>query len=230
MEIQTIKGRIEQKEQIAENTFSIKIVNNDGSAFDFKPGQFITLIIAPGVRRSYSVASTPGKNYIELIGDTVRGGPGSQFFLNSKVGDEVEFLFPLGNFFYVESEKPAYFFCTGTGIVPFMSMVEYALTILNSPRELTLYSGFRFQEDIIGDGLLKMLDIRFENFRYMINLTQPPEGYDGPVGRITQYIEKLENTDIEVYICGSNQMVLDVKEKLIAKGVPAEQIHHEMFY
>lgn len=230
MEIQTIKGKIEQKDLIAKNSYSIKISNVDGSEFAFKPGQFVTINVGNNVIRSYSIASTPGKNYIELIADTVRGGPGSQFFLNCKVGDEVEFLFPLGNFFYKESEKPVYFFCTGTGIVPFMSMIEYALTILNTQRQIILYSGFRFQEDIVGDGLLKMLDIRFENFRYMINLTQPPEGYEGPVGRITQYIDELKETDIEVYICGSNQMVLDVKEKLVAKGVPAEQIYHEMFY
>jgi CDP-4-dehydro-6-deoxyglucose reductase len=172
----------------------------------------------------------PGKEYIELIADTVRGGPGSQFFLNVKEGDSFEYLFPLGVFIYRDSVKPVFFFGTGTGVVPFMSMIEYALSAIKTTREIMLYAGFRHLEEVFGKELLELLDVRFENFNYKLNLTQPPEGWQGAVGRITQYIETLPGKDIEAYICGSNQMVTDVKAQLIARGVPENQIFHEMFY
>ncbi|HOY46821.1 MAG TPA: FAD-binding oxidoreductase [Candidatus Dojkabacteria bacterium] len=231
MEFKTFKGRIEQKEEVALKTYSIKIVDSEGGTFDFTPGQFATLTLGENVKRSYSVASIPGKPYIELIADTWKGGPGSQFFEKAQIGDSVEFLFPLGHFVLRESQRPAHFFATGTGIVPFMSMIEHSLiTLGNTTKEFVLYSGFRHEEDVFGKGLLEMLDVRFENFKYKLNLTQPKEGYQGNIGRITQYIDTLTSTDIDAYICGSNQMVTDVKARLIAKGVPAEQVFNEMYY
>ena len=77
---------------------------------------------------------------------------------------------------------------------------------------------------------MELLDVQYENFWYKLSLTQPSPEWTGPTGRITQYIETLPETDIEAYICGSNQMVTDVKNQLVAKGIPEGQIYHEMFY
>lgn len=230
MDIRTIKGIVKEKIEVALRTYAIKIVNSEGGVFDFKPGQFVTLNVAPNTKRSYSIGSLPGKEFIELTADTWRGGPGSQFFDNVKVDDIVEFLFPLGNFYYQGSDRPAYFFATGSGLVPFMSMLEYALTVANTQREMNLYAGFRKEEDIFGKGFFEMLDVRYENFIFKLNLTQPPEGYQGNIGRITEYIDTLPSFDIDAYICGSNEMVSDIKERLVQKGVDPTHIYHEMYY
>jgi NAD(P)H-flavin reductase len=230
MAVQILQGKIFTKAEVAKDTYAIKFTCDTMPTFDFQPGQFVTITVAPMTKRSYSIASAPGKDFIELIADTKRGGPGSQFFVNAKEGDTFEFIFPLGVFFYHEGTKPVYFFGTGTGIVPFMSMAEHALTNLKTTRDITMYCGFRYEEEVFAKEFLELLDIHYENFWFKLNLTQPTEDWTGPVGRITQYIDELKDTDIEAYICGSNQMVTDVKEKLIAKGVPSEQIYHEMFY
>lgn len=229
MPITTYLAVVQSKDEIAKNTFSIKLIDSKGGLFDFQPGQFVTLTIAPNVKRSYSVASLPGKEYLELIADTWKGGPGSQFFLNCKVGDTVEFMGPIGNFVYHEDPKPAYFFGTGTGLVPFMSMIEYALTVQKTQRQITLYAGFRFVEDAFGKELLELMDIQHENFIYKLSLTKPAEDWIGEAGRITKFIDLLKDTNIDAYICGSPQMVADVSERLKAKGVPETQIFHEMF-
>jgi len=230
MAVSILKGKIYSKSEVAKDTFAFRFTCDQMPTFGFQPGQFVTITVAPNVRRSYSIASIPGKEYIELIADTKRGGPGSMFFVNSKVGDEFEFIFPLGVFVYKESLKPVYFFGTGTGIVPFMSMVEYALSVQKTPRNMTLYCGFRYEEEVFGKEFLELLDVQYQNFWFKLNLTQPTPEWTGSVGRITQYIDMLTETDIEAYICGSNQMVTDTKARLIAKGVPEGQIYHEMFY
>ena len=139
MAVQTLKGKIFSKSMIAQDTYALRFNCETMPIFDFLAGQFVTITVnPPTVRRSYSIASAPGKDFIELIADTKRGGPGSQFFENSKVGDEFEFMFPLGVFFYKESPKPVYFFGTGTGIVPFMSMAEDALTNQKTTRNVTM--------------------------------------------------------------------------------------------
>ena len=230
MALQTLQGKILSKSMVAKDTYSLRVVTEGIESFDFAAGQFATITVGPDLKRSYSIASMPGRSYLDLIADTVRGGPGSQFFLNAKEGDTFEYMFPLGVFVYKDGEKPAYFFATGTGIVPFMSMVEYALTVQKTQRQIVFYGGFRFLEEVFGKGMLELLDIQYENFRFKLNLTQPPQDWQGPVGRISQYIDTLESTDIDAYICGSNQMITDIKTRLVAKGVPESQVYHEMFY
>jgi NAD(P)H-flavin reductase len=231
MAIETLVGKVVSKTLVAKDTYALRITSEGKERFDFLPGQFVTITVQTNIRRSYSISSIPGKNYFELIADTVRGGPGSQFFMNIKEGDYIEFLFPLGVFFYHEdNERPAYFFGTGTGLVPLISMIEYALTVSQTKRDIFLYAGFRFIEDVFSKELLELLDVHYENFIFKLNLTQPTEDWKGPVGRITQYTDALPDNNIDAYICGSNQMVEDIKARLIEKGVPKEQIFHEMFY
>lgn len=226
----TIIATVTDKQTIAKDTFLVRMVSADMPVFDFLGGQFATITVAPNVKRSYSIASAPGKAFLDFIADNRRGGPGSQFFTGVVVGQQVEMIVPLGNFFYVEGPKPVYFFATGTGQVPFMSMIEAALTQQHSTRLMTLYTGFRYIEDVFAKEFFELMDVQYENFIYKLNLTQPLPDWEGPTGRITQYIDTLPDTDVECYICGSNEMVTDITARLQAKGVPVAQIHHEMFY
>lgn len=225
-----IMANISEKYEIAKDTYLLRMVKPDNGVFEFEPGQFATVTVAEKTKRSYSIASIPGKDYVDFIADTKRGGPGSQFFANAQVGDSVEMFIPLGKFFYVDGEKPVYFFGTGTGIVPFISMAEHALTQLKTQRQMYLYAGFRYEDEVFSKQDLAMLDVMNENFIFQVSLTQPTETWRGSTGRITKFIDELTETDIECYVCGSNEMVKDVAARLQEKGVPAEQIYFEMFY
>jgi ferredoxin-NADP reductase len=224
-----IKAVISDKMEVAKDTIFLRLVRPTGGVFEFKPGQFATFTVAPNTKRSYSIASVPGKEYLDFIADTKIGGPGSMFFRNAALGDTVEIIVPLGNFFFIDTAKPVYFFSTGTGQVPFMSMAEQALVDLQRTAPMYLISGFRYEEDIFARQDLEMLDVKYENFIYQISLTQPTPEWQGSTGRITKFVDELQDTDIECYVCGSNQMVTDMVARLKAKGVPEAQIHFEMF-
>ena len=107
------KGRIEFNNLISVDTHKIRI--KPEVPFTFEQGQFITITVAPMTKRSYSIASQPGQDYIEIIGDTRAGGPGSHYFESAKEGQEVEILGPLGLFTYKQNGKPSIFWSTGTG-------------------------------------------------------------------------------------------------------------------
>jgi len=222
---------ITKKKTIAQDTYWIKLEPQDAEVIEFDPGQFVTLIVAPNIRRSYSIASLPGNKDFGLIGDTVAGGPGSKFFLNSKVGDKVEYIGPIGRFTYKESSNPAYFLATGTGLVPFMSMIKHALTKNKSKGVMKLFVGFRHQEQVFSKEYFEKLDKEFSNFEFILTLTKPDKDWKGLTGRITKYYEKeLENADIDAYICGSKKMVEDVEKRLIKAGVKKESILYEPYY
>jgi len=233
MAVKIYKTKIAFTAVVAEAVHKLNIPLNEGETIEFQAGQFVNVLVAPGVRRSYSIASPPSYNTgIDLIADSVIGGPGSQFFLNAKVGDEVEFLGPLGNFVYKEEEKPAYFFATGTGVVPFISMITYALETLNTKRKIKLFLGFRHEHNIFYQDHFENLANRYPNFELVLSLSQAPEGWAGNQGRITEhYLKDVEqNKDFAGYICGSRTMIDEVVLNLTNLEVAKENIYYEQYY
>jgi NAD(P)H-flavin reductase len=220
-------GEIIEKELIAKDTFRLRV---KCSGFDFQPGQFVSIEISKGLRRSYSISSIPNKEYFELIADTIHGGPGSEFFKKAKVGDKINFMGPLGRLIYVEESSPVYFFATGTGAVPFLSMIGYALENLKTKREISFYLGFRYEEQIFAADYLKNLEKKYPNFKLTLTLTRPDESWKGKSGRITEYFKEIKNAgDSSAYLCGSRDMVTDVNQKLLDIGFQKERVHFEKY-
>jgi len=153
------------------------------------------------------------------------GGPGSKFFENAQVGWDVKFIGPLGQFVYKDSDRPSYFFATGTGVVPFIPMVEYALDSIKLSKELKVFNSFRFQEEIFGRELFERLANQYANFKYILTVTKPNESWQGKRGRITDYYQgEIPNPQIDAYICGSQGAIAGIKQDLVNLGVPDQQV------
>lgn len=233
MSVKIFKTKIASDETIAKDVRLLKILLTPPDVMDFQAGQFVNILVAPSVRRSYSIASSPTKNpQIDLIADTVLGGPGSQFFANAKSGDDIEFLGPMGTFVYIDSPKPAYYFATGTGVVPFISMITYALETLNTQRQIKLFLGFRYEESIFYKEYFENLQVKHPNFEFVLTLSKPVDGWQGRRGRISEHYPQVveQNKDFDGYICGSRQMIDDVVARLTTAGVASENIHYEQYY
>ena len=222
------KGYIEFNNTISADTHKIRI--KPEVPFTYEPGQFVTITVAPMTRRSYSIASTPGVEYIELIGDTRAGGPGSHFFASAKEGQEVDIIGPLGMFTYKQDEKPTIFWATGTGAVPFMAMIE-AMLQSDKNKQIILNTSFKHEEDIFGREQFEKLASENKNFTYNLYITRPTETWKGLSGRITEYFTKLDDAkNYEHYICGVKPMVDDIIiSRLKESAVPDEQVHYEKF-
>jgi len=233
MGVKIYKAKIAHAELIAEDVHKLNVPLNEGEMIDFQAGQFVNLRVSQDARRSYSIASTPSYNTgIDLIADSVIGGPGSQFFSNAKTGDEVEFLGPLGNFFYIEEGKPAYFFATGTGVVPFISMIGHALETIGTKREIKLFLGFRHQRNIFYQDYFEDLTRKFPNFELLLTLSRPEDDWMGNRGRITEHYLNIiqQDPNFSGYLCGSRAMIDEVVLNLTNAGVAKKDIHYEQYY
>jgi len=228
---QFFKGLVEFNKIIAQDTHHLRIRPQLPDVFDFNPGQFVTITVAPMAKRSYSIASTPKQNYIDLLADTKRGGLGSQFFVNAVAGQEVEVIGPLGIFTMRENDHPVMFWATGTGIVPFLSMIKDLLTTKASTKKIVLNCSFRFAEDIFGKEELEQLAKDHPNFTLNLYISRPNEAWTGKSGRITEYFNT-EKIDLafDHYLCGAKEMISDVTAKITEQGTPKEQIYHEQYY
>lgn len=206
------------------------VLKSPSPKFEFEAGQYMSIAVEGAIRRSYSFANPPHENgsLVTYI-DTTPAGPGSQFCERVEVGESVDVLAPLGHFYYIPDRKPVYFFATGTGIVPFLSMIRHELEEIKSNREVNLYFGVRYQSGLIELDLLNKLVQTYPNFHLNLYVSQDSE-WEGNKGRITHGLGEMNQDDIDAYLCGGYEMITDIEQSLLLKGVPEEQIYFERFY
>lgn len=196
----------------------------------FQAGQYISLEIGRGERRAYSIASAPSEDHeVELCVDVSGQGKGTMFLNSLKPGTEVRFLGPLGRLI-IGQEKKILLGATGCGIAPFKSMLLDLLGDKKDQREIWLVWGLRKPEDMFWEEEIRLLNATYPNFHYRLILSQPPEHWPLAAGHINEEVGVMElGPDWGVYLCGSKEMVDELKEIVKNKGVPDTQIHFEKF-
>ena len=211
--------------------------------FMFTQGQHLTLkkeINGEDIRRSYSICSCPLNDELTVAIKQLEGGAFSTYANQSlKVGDEVEVMPPHGHF-YVPLDplhKHSYVaFVSGSGITPIVSIIE--TTLRTEPlSEFTLFYGNRKTDSIIFHERLEALKNQFMGrlslYHILSKERQESDLFNGRIDRekIKSFAQIFFNP-LEAdhfFTCGPEQMMLTVKEELIALGVDESKIHLELF-
>ena len=224
-------GRVLSKVLLAEKVYEVDIMLPE--VLIYRPGKYISLKVSEsGIRRSYSVVGFE-KNVVKLLVDVGPGGVGSVFVENLSVNDEVEVMGFLGNFFLDWSElgdkKTVYFVATGSGIAPFLPMIR-EIRNRNPELKVVLWWGVRFVRRVYWQDKLKELKNNWSNFNFEIYVSRPESEWSGNVGRVGDKLDEVETNDTSWYLCGSTEMIEQIKNKLLAKGVGDVDINYEKFF
>jgi CDP-4-dehydro-6-deoxyglucose reductase len=238
------KGIITRIQNETYNTRRFWIEVPELESFDFKPGQFVTIDLPihekPAKRwRSYSIASWPdGSNVFELLIVLLEGGAGTTYLFNEvSEGSELTLRGPQGVFTLPEPlEKDLYFVCTGTGIAPFRSMVNYIHLHQIPHPEINLIFGTRTQNDLLYISELKSLESKMKGFRFLPTLSREQwEGHSGYVHDVYENIvlEK-KNGDptpppASFYLCGWKAMIDEARKRIQDLGYERKAIHLELY-
>jgi ring-1,2-phenylacetyl-CoA epoxidase subunit PaaE len=240
---------LQVKEVVQETAESVTIYfwHPLSEQIKYKAGQFITIIVPAGesgkkVRRSYSMSTSPHSD--TAIGVTVKrvqGGLVSNYLNdNVKIGDFLEVLEPLGNFFLepdADTTRHIVLFAAGSGITPMMSIAKSVLKMESNSR-VTLIYGNRREDSIIFKQKLESLQEQYSK-RLEVHhlLSNPSDLWVGHKGRISQVIAvrlmKEAETDFakdNFYLCGPVGMMEDVIAALAIYNVSKERIHKENFH
>ncbi len=198
----------------------------------FQAGQFFMIKIPsdPPQNRSYSVSSPPNTKGFKLCVKLLPDGLGSNYLRNLKIGDEIECMGPAGHFTLKDSNKDIIMVATGTGLAPFMSMLPIILQ-KGSGQNIRLYFGCRHQEDLFYFEKLSKWEEEYENFKVITCLSKAKENWQGSHGRVTDLLiqDEIDPENTKVYICGNGNMVKDVRNMMIKKGLDKNDIHFELF-
>lgn len=210
------------------------------ASFNFKPGQFVTLDLPIHEKtnkrwRSYSIASAPdGTNIIELVIVLLEGGLGTTYLFNEiKVGSTITLRGPVGVFTLPETlDKDLYLICTGTGIAPFRSMVNWIHQQKIAHKNIHLIFGCRKFADQLYGHELKTLETQENNFCYHPVFSRedavPDGAYNGYVHAVYEQLLAAKNPS-QFYLCGWKNMIDEAKQRIMAAGYDKKDIHLEIY-
>ena len=215
-------------------------------ANDFKyiQGQYITFklhIDGQEIRRSYSVCSSPITDAdLRVAIKKVKNGKGSTYINDRlKVGDMLEVMTPMGNFYTAmdaSNHKEYVLFAGGSGITPMLSIIKTVLHAEPNSR-IQLFYGNENEAAIIFKNQLQALEqehsSRLKVHHILNSAADYPEIYKGmmtveKLSTLIQQFVKIDNRS-EVFICGPVPMMQNVEQTLQQLNVPKSQIHIEYF-
>jgi benzoate/toluate 1,2-dioxygenase reductase subunit len=217
-------------EQLSSDIYRLVLKPVDNQPVAFLPGQYANIAVpGSGFSRSYSFSSSPGSPNMEFMIRIVPGGLMSSYLKSGvSVSDKLHLTAPLGSFYLREIKRPVLFFAGGTGIAPFLSMLE----LMSRQKQLypvKLFYGVSRAENIIGLSALEAFSQKMGLSYY--TCVSHGMSVTHADGHITQWIDKeiLGDLQYDVYTCGPNGMVEAVKSKLEAENISFVNFYSEKF-
>lgn len=203
------------------------------SPFYYYAGQFVSLFREDGLARSYSLASLPHEDEMELHVRRISGGAFSEWLHGQAVtGTSVWLQGPSGNCFYVAGrpEEPLLLAGAGTGLAPLYGILRDALS-QGHTGPIWLFHGAVNPGGLYLTDELKGLAGTHPNFHYVRSVLRDGESEDVEVGQLDQCIltrfPKL--TGWKGYVCGDPALVNSLRKKLFLAGMASKAIYADPF-
>jgi ferredoxin-NADP reductase len=189
--------------------------------WSFLAGQVIGVAIGIGDNpRMYSLSGGTEEKDGEILFDVRPEGTLTPRLNKLRVGDKLLVSEPFGEF--IGTHQPAWWIATGTGVAPFASMLRSGF----GENKRLIHGGsftnsFYFEDEFkaaLGDDYIRCCSR--ENSEGLFS------------GRVTDWLAEQQElpTDVIYYLCGKAEMVVEVRDLLISRDVPYDNIQSEIFF
>lgn len=231
-EIHQFQGTLERVEKLSDSTITFDIqLDEDQPDIHFLAGQYVNVGLPnTNETRSYSFSSKPGNRLTSFVVRNVPNGKMSEFLsATAQAGDKMTFSGPFGSFYLRPVTRPVLMLAGGTGIAPFMSMLQ-VLEEKGSEHPVRLVFGVTNDFDLVAIEKLNQLQDQFSWFEYRTVVANPESAHERK-GYVTGHIDNdwLSNGDVDIYLCGPVPMVEAVRGWLDAEGVKPASFLFEKF-
>ncbi|PNL17305.1 globin domain-containing protein [Micrococcus sp. FDAARGOS_333] len=233
--------RVESKDPAGASAFTFRLVPADDTpATVGEPGQYVSvrLPVADGLlqARQYSLSSDAASADVRVI--TVKrddDGEVSPVLHDSvQVGDILEVSNPYGDLTLAtvsaDEERPLVLATAGIGITPAAAILQ-DLAARGSQRRVAAFHADRSAAALtLADEVRAAVDAlpQGELHLWLDSTADAPEGLDAREGRM-DFSQAEVPQDADVVLCGPLPFMQAVRSALIEAGVPATQIHYEIF-
>jgi ferredoxin-NADP reductase len=182
-------------------------------------------------QRSYSIASAPEAEHVELTVEELEDGEVSPYLVeDAQVGDQFELRGPIGGYFtwHAGLTGPVLLVAGGSGVVPLMAMIRHRRAA-GSSADARLLLSVKTRADVIYRDELETSGVPLH-----ITLTrESPPGWTGYTRRID--LEMLRavgpppDTGPHIYVCGPTPFVEEAARLLVALGHLPAAVRTERF-
>lgn len=225
-------ARVVLCEPLSADVFHLQLVLPDDMTADYRPGQYLRIHLDDGSTRSFSMASVPDSNRVDLHVRRIPGGRFTdQLIAQLKCDDTLEVELPLGNFFYRSQDyRPLLMVVTGTGLAPVKSILESLMADPDCP-PVSLYWGGRQPTDLYLHQQIASWGERLYEFQYIPVLSRAGHDWTGRRGYVQQAVAEdfPDLSEHAIYLCGSPDMIRDAKQLFLDMGASAAHMYTDSF-
>jgi ferredoxin-NADP reductase len=237
----TTQGReLEVARVVPETATAVTIVlrEREGHAFDFRPGQFFTVLsrAADGevVPRNYSASNAPGGPELHLTIKIKEGGRISPLLARLQTGERLAVRGPFGSFVVdpADDGAPAHaprrlvLIAGGAGITPLVSIARSILAG-DEAAEIALVYANRDRDDVI---FRDALDALAREHATRLSLVHVTGRLDRAIAaRTLDALPLAAHSQARFFVCGPDGMRDEVLAALASRGIPAGAIAIERF-
>jgi benzoate/toluate 1,2-dioxygenase reductase component len=231
---QDVVTEVKSVRQLSPSTFALELQGSGLKNFGFLPGQYANLKV-PGQEdqhRSYSFSTlAPGSDTATFLIRNVPGGLMSGFLKErARPGVKLNLTGPYGSFYLRQVERPVLMLAGGTGLAPFLAMMDKIVAAGGSPYPIHLIYGVNTDSDIVELDRLEAFAAKVPNFTYAVCVVDANSGLPRK-GYVTHHIEPahLNDGDVDIYLCGPPPMVDAVQQYLRDVNVQSHAFLFEKF-
>jgi nitric oxide dioxygenase len=220
---------------------SFTLVPVDGMPPSFHPGQYISVAVTlpNGLRqlRQYSLSDAPNRRHLrisvkhEIAGKETPAGTVSNWLHdNVNVGSVIYASKPFGDFKPdTESDAPIVLLSAGVGITPMISALNRIADVAPQRHVIFAHAARHADHHPHRDDLA-LAQAAMPNLRSVTFYEEGGTNAQHLSGRMQ--LDKLPSWDIEstnIYMCGPLPFMKEQWANLLARGVPLQNLHREVF-
>ncbi len=235
-------GRLSRWQEVTDGLAIVGVQAAD-QPFSFQPGQYGTLgLLGPAgklVQRPMSISSSADDlSEYEFFIRLVPEGAFTPLLWERRIGDPINLKGPKGRFLLQDDGRTCLFVASGTGLAPFISMIE-TLRARRERRDIYLLHGVSHEYDLAWREQLETLqaDAGF-GLHYVGTVSRPEHSptWSGLTGRVEKVLaghletHGLTADNTTIYLCGNPDMISAVDELAIERGFTPEQVRKELYW
>jgi len=232
---------VEAMEKESADVLSFSMRDRDGQQLaEALPGQYIVLRLRPSggapFFRSYSLSGPVStERYRISVKLEPDGAGGTYLHEHVKVGDVIDVSSPRGSFVLQSGEQPVVLLSAGIGATPVLAMLQ-ALAAEHSRRQVLWLHAARDRQHHPFPTEVRSLLRALPHGRSFVCYSRPSasdkigEDFDA-TGRLSRSMFDAVGMrkEADVYLCGPDRFMADMKEALDAFGVAPRRIFAEIF-
>src|SRR3954469_4758864 len=235
--------RVASVEPLTDDSVAITFAVPDDlvGEYRFVHGQHLTIRGDDGERRSFSICTSPRSGRMTIGVKKLPGGAFSEGVVDTlHVGDELDVMTPAGRFttqLEPTADKTYVAIAAGSGITPILSIVTTILEEEPHAQVMLVYANRTHRSVMFLDDLHDLKD-RFADRFWLVHVLsreqQDVELFSGRLDgdRLTRILKSLMPAeDVDAwFLCGPQQMVVDLRQVILDHGVDAHDVHTELFH